>query len=92
MQVIRESIYHNGVWSDWEVMQRAPPHLPTLRQIYDSLLQEYNRNPRTAVRIYTQGIQAVRILTIPDGRSSPFWWTDDGLSFNALYEFWAVMP
>jgi len=94
MQIIRESvnILGSNEWSPWEIMQRAPAHVPTLRQMYDLLLGEYNRYPRSAVRLHMQGIQAVRIMTIRSGSSSPMWWSDDGKSFNALYEFWAIMP
>jgi hypothetical protein len=93
LQVYRERGSQDGiVWSDWQVMSREPTHVPTLRQLYDVLLGEYNRHPRSAVRLNMQGRQAVRIPTIPEGRSSPFWWTEDGKSFNILYEFWVIMP
>jgi hypothetical protein len=56
------------------------------------MLSVYNMYPRVGVRLHMPGGQAVRIATIPNGRSSPMWWSEDGRSFNVLYEFWAIMP
>ncbi|MDR0473568.1 MAG: hypothetical protein LBH43_07860 [Treponema sp.] len=93
MQITQESFNIRGSneWSPWEIMQRAPAYMPTLRQMYDLLLGEYNRHPRSAIRLHMQGIQGVRIMTIRSGSSSPMWWSDDGKSFNVLYEFWAII-
>ena len=94
-QIIRESVLQpNGQWTDWQVMERAPQigNL-SLRQIYDNYVLAYSRHPRMSRRIQMQeGLQAVRILSIPTGRSSPIWWSDDGRSFNVYYEFWAILP
>ena len=93
MQIRRESLNINGEWSPWEIMGREPAIVPTIRQAYDLTMQEYNRYPRAAVRINMQeGIQAVRIMSIPYNRSSPLWWSDDGKSFNIFCEVWAIMP
>jgi len=92
MQVLRERVHlPNDRWADWEVMERSPARL-TISQTYDVLLRQFNRTPRASVRLHTQGIQAVRIMTIPDGRGSPLWWSEDGRSFNVMYEFWAIIP
>ena len=92
MQVLYERVHlPNDKWSDWELQGREPARF-TLRQTYDVLLRQYNITPRASVRLHTQGLQAVRIMTIPDGRGSPMWWSDDGRSFNVMYEFWAIIP
>lgn len=92
MQVVRESAYTNanGVWSDWGPKKKEPAILPTIRQIFDSILRDYHRYPRGAVRWYLKGIPFVNIMTIPDGRISPLWWNDDGKSFFIMYEVWAI--
>ena len=92
-QIIHESVLQpNGQWTDWQIMERAPARL-TLRQMYDHMVMDYSRYPRMSRRIQAQGgFQAVRIASIPTGRSSPIWWSDDGRSFNVFYEFWAILP
>lgn len=93
LQVIRESVYNNNTWSDWQIVGREPARVSSIRQLYDIILGEYNRYPRSATRLNMQnGIQAVRLMSIPTGRSSPMWWNDDGRSFNVMYEFWAIIP
>lgn len=92
MQVINERVYINGAWQAWELMGREPSHVSTIRQHYDIIMAEYQRYPRGAVRLYKQGIQGIRIMAIPDGRSSPLWWSEDGRSYNVMYEFWAIAP
>ena len=97
LQVIRERQFINvdvggdGQWSDWEVTRRFPPIEPIL-QLYFRLLREWSMNPRIAARIHFSVFQAVRIATIPDGRSSPFWWSNDGRSFYTLTELWVIAP
>jgi len=94
MQVTRESVYLVDLddWSPWEIVDRRPSYALTLMQIYNMGQSQYNRAPRGATRIHTQGVQAVRIMVIPEGRSSPLWWTEDGMSYNILYEVWAILP
>jgi hypothetical protein len=92
MQITYGREYIKGEWTPWELMQREPAYVLTLRQIYDGLLRQYNITPRASVRLYFQGIQFIRIMTIPSGRSSPMWWSDDGRSFNIMFETWAIIP
>jgi len=79
-------------WSEWELMSKQPSLFPSLRAIYDFLLREYNVRPRGAIRAYMENVQTVRILTIPNGYTSPYWWSKDGRSYNVMYEFWAIVP
>ena len=93
-QVVLESVrLQDGQWSEWEVMERSPARILSLSLIYDILLREYNMAPRSTVRrAFQYGFQTVRIMTIPSGRSSPMWWSEDGRSFNIFFEFWAIAP
>ena len=94
MQVTRESasIAGSNEWSPWEIIKREPPVYPTLRQIYDLVQQVYNRFPRSSVRVNFQGVHVVRIWSIPNNRSSPLWWNDDGGSFFSFYEIYIIEP
>jgi hypothetical protein len=92
-QVTHSSTYVNDVWSNWELVDRQPLQVPTLRLLYDVVLREYNKNPRSSVRLhYQDGVQLVRIATIPNGKSSPMWWSEDGRSINIFYENWMIIP
>ena len=92
--IINESVCLKGSsdWSKWELMSKQPSLLPSLRAIYDFMLREYNVRPRGAIRAYIENGQMVRILTIPNGHTSPYWWSKDGRSYNVMYEIWAIMP
>ena len=93
-QVIQQRLQNlvNNNWTDWELLERSPARALTLTQIYDAVIKDYNMYPRGAIRINYYGLQFVRIYKIPNGRSSPFWWSDDGKSFNIMFEFWMIMP
>jgi len=92
MQVFRESVYINNEWTPFEIAGREPPQLPTIRQVYNLMLQHYSNYPRSSRRVNISGVQAVRIMTIPSNKSSPIWWSDDGKSFNIFYEVWGIVP
>jgi len=82
----------DGEWSPWELLSREPSLVPTIRLMYDIVIQEYTRNPRAAGIINFYGQQMVKILATPNNRSSPFWWNDDGRSFFCFYELWVIIP
>ena len=93
LQVIYESFNLTGEWSDWQLVGKSPAPVSTILQLYNIVLGEYNRYPRSSVRVNIgNGLQAVRIASIPKGRSSPMWWNDDGRSFFTFYEFWTIVP
>jgi hypothetical protein len=93
LQVTYSSAYYKDEWSDWELVSRQPAMTPTIRQLYDIGVKEWTKNPRASVRINMgNGIQAVRIGSIPKGKSTPFWWSDDGKSFYIFFEVYAIMP
>ena len=92
-EVTNERTYANDKWSDWQFMRRQPASVPTLRQLYEIFLRQYSDYPRASMRINSHsGLQAVRIMTRRSGGSSPMWWSDDGRSFNILFEVWAIVP
>jgi hypothetical protein len=92
-QVTRISTNFTGEWSPWELGRREPANASSIRQLHDVLLRELTRNPRSSVRIqHRSGIQVVRIAIIRSGSSSQRWWSEDGRSFNILYEVWAIGP
>ena len=94
-RVIRERVYlaNGSEWSPWELVTREPAPVLTLRQEFDMLLREYNLFPRASIRIrHASGGQAVKIMDIPSGRSSPIWWRDDGRAFFAFCRVYAIIP
>jgi len=82
----------DGEWSPWELLGREPSPVPTIRLMYDIVIQEYNRNPRAATIFNYYGQQIVKKLATPNNKSSPFWWNDDGRSFFNFYELWVIVP
>lgn len=92
-QVFYERENVNNEWHPWTFKGRQPAIFATTRQFYDNYLHEYNKDSRAAVRLnFQDGFQVVKIMTIPKGRASPLWWSEDGLSFYVLYEAWLIVP
>jgi len=92
--VIYERYYQKGSsdWSDWKLSSKQPSLIPSLRALYDTTLNIYINQPRGAIRANLNNVQVVRIMTIPNGNSSPCWWSNDGRSYNVMYENWAIKP
>jgi len=82
---------HNGEWDDWELAGRVPARLSLTRH-FDTLRREYYSRPRMSVPTIAQGFETIRMLSIPDGRVSPFWWGQDGRSFYTFFRVYVVMP
>jgi len=82
----------DGEWSPWKIANREPTRVSSTRSLFDQLLYEYYRNPRAAVKLHFDGFQAIRLSSIPNGKSTPLWWSDDGRSFYSFYEVWVIIP
>jgi hypothetical protein len=80
-------------WTDWELTSKQPRLTPlSLSEIYNIRLRAFSVRPREAIRSYIDNVQVVRIPTIPNRQSSPYSWSKDGMSFNVMYEIWAIIP
>jgi len=82
----------NGEWSDWEFAGKQPAMLLNLNQKYWTLQREYNLYPKAGMKFhYEDGIEIVRILAIADGKSSPFWWAENGQSFFIFLKIYLII-
>jgi len=82
----------NGEWSGWEFAGKQPAMLLNLNQKYWTLQREYNRYPNAGVKFhYANGIEVLRILAIADGKSSPFWWAENGQSFFIFFKIYLII-
>jgi len=92
--VVYESYFEKGSsdWSEWRLMTKQPSLILSIRTLYDTTLNIYITQPRAGIRINLNNVQVVRIMTIPDRRSSPCWWSNDGKSYYVMYENWAIIP
>ena len=93
-EVIYESTLdpNTGKWSDWEHMGRSPARFLTLRQYYDALQTDYLIFPNGTRFLYYNGLQTFRLSTIPNGKSSPIWWDEDGRSINMYFTWYVIVP
>jgi len=82
----------NGEWSDWEFAERSPAMLLTLSQYYNTLQREYNLHPKSGMKFYQNGMEFIKMLAIPDRRSSPFWWAENGQSFFMFHKLYLIKP
>jgi len=90
-QVIYESFCPvNGEWSDWELLGRMPTFAPTLRLAFDWTQRDYNSHPKAAKILYFNGMQTIRLLSIPNKQTSPIWWSQSGKSFYIFYKIYVL--
>jgi hypothetical protein len=86
----------DGEWSDWEVVERSPSparYGESIRSLYDLNARMYSQYPRMGTRDYsTDGFDTLALFAIPDGRIYPYWWSEDGRSYNIFQKFYLVMP
>jgi len=74
--------YHNfhpfgGEWVGWELAGRIPARFSLIGYI-NHFQREFNARPRMSTPIHQGGMEIIRMLTIPDGRSSSIWWSQGG--------------
>jgi len=82
---------YNGDWGDRHFAQREPAMVPTLREQYTTLQQVYNLHPKMGMKLYLDnGLEVIRMLAIPTGHSSPFWWAETGRSFFTFFKLYAI--
>ena len=92
LEVVHERAFLNGQWTAWELVQRAPALQPTLRQLFDELSRDWSFFPN-GVRIHhIAGNQFFRFAVIYDGRSSPFWWSQDGRAIYSSHALYMIVP
>jgi len=80
----------DGEWSDWMLVQRDPWR-HTLRQTYDFLVRDYVLFPNAGSIIKYSFGNVLRMNDIPNGSTSPFWWSQDGRSFFIFYKLYATL-
>jgi len=95
--VTRERVYlaewgKDGVWSDWELMAKQPSQGYSISRFFYAAQDLYIKHPRGVMRMYFNGYQAIRLMTIPNGYTSPIWWGEDGNSFYAFYKSYVIIP
>jgi len=79
-------------WSDWELVNREPSPVRTIRQLYDTMLSQYVKYPRASMRLKaSDGSQVIRLMAIPNRHSSPLWWSEDGKSVYIFYEVYKIV-
>jgi len=79
-------------WSDWHLVGREPALSLTLRGYYDNLLRQYSRYPRVGIKIYYNGYEILVMASIPNGRSFPIWWRDDGRAIFLFQKMYLIAP
>jgi hypothetical protein len=93
LQVIYQCAHpYNGQWSDWKLLSKQPAIALTIRQTYEWLQKDYFLHPRAGSKVYINGVELVQIMAIPDGQSSPMWWSTNGRSFFVFYKLYAIKP
>ena len=81
----------DGEWTDWELSERQPMSI-SLRQQFDMLQRAYNTHTNIGMIFPMGSVNGLKMAAIPTGRSSPFWWSNNGNSIMALYKVYAVRP
>jgi hypothetical protein len=79
-----------GQWSEWDLEQTMPIPYETkgfLSQLFSELYKDWQSEPLQGTEITIRDLTFIRILAIPNGQSSPFWFDSDGdlHSFHKLY-------
>lgn len=91
-EVVHERGFRNGQWTTWELVRRAPPLLPTLRQHFDELSRDWSLFPNGTRILHSGGVQVFRLGVIFDRRSSPFWWSQDGRAIHTSFAWYMIVP
>jgi len=81
---------YNGKWSDWELAGREPAIVPTLRQAYNLLQEQYMLHPRAGMKFYMNGLEGIKISSIPDLHASPIWWSESGRSYYMFFKLYLI--
>jgi hypothetical protein len=89
-EVMRESTFdqQSGRWSNWQVISRSPANFSDIRTYFNQLHREIIAIPNGTRFFHVNGFRMFRIATIPIGRSSAIWWSDDGRSIITNYEWY----
>jgi hypothetical protein len=84
---------HNGEWGDWELAERRPMQ-GSLNFIYNTLLRDYTVLPKNVgtIMILPGGNTALKMVSIPTGNTSPFWWSTSGNSFFIFHNLYLIVP
>lgn len=86
---IYQSVNYNGEWSDWELTQRQPMR-GTIREHHDAFRRDYELYPNWGTVFQWGGVNVLRMLDIPRGKSSPIWWSTTGNSYFAFYKVYII--
>jgi hypothetical protein len=98
--IMSSSRPYNGEWSNWELSSRAPARLPNiprlsnmrLRSDYDERALVLSKYPRYGWKYYYNGLEILKMAAIPNGGSSPIWWSEDGRSYYIFYRLYDIIP
>ena len=79
-------------WSDWRLVERQPSPYSTLRGYYDFLIRSYFQYPRLGIKSYYNEYEILAMPSIPNGRSSPIWWREDGRAIFLFQKMYLIVP
>ena len=72
-------------WSEWELTGKQPVYF-SIRQFHDRSQIEYEAHPNSGEIIpMGNGSYSLIMPYIPAGKSSPYWWGNDGKSIYGFY-------
>jgi hypothetical protein len=80
----------DGIWGDWELIQREPFSL-SLRKQYDRYLRSYTRYPNQGRVFYDGDFSLLKMGAVSEGRVSPCEWSTDGKSILILHICYGII-
>ena len=79
-------------WTEWEIVQRSPALTTNISEQYQAVLEVFYSYPRAGLRIFSDGIEIIRMWHPPNGKPFPIWWAEDGRSYYAFFKLYAIVP
>jgi len=91
MQVYYQTTcFLDNEWSDWKLNGRQPAFVSTIRQLFDMFSKEYTAHPKAAIKYYLNDMEIILMLSIPNGKVAPFWWSQSGNSYYTFYKMYVM--
>jgi hypothetical protein len=83
------NMYVEGKWSGWELAENVPVpggNSNNLRNVYNYILEDWRKHPDIGADMAGDNFNLLRILSIPQGRNTPYWLDSDG----DIHSYWKV--